>query len=150
MLKKGSKAPDLEVQTHHGDQAKLSSWWQKGHLILFFYPKDDTRVCTKEACTYQGSLAEFGEQGASVLGCSMDSRASHEAFAQKHGLEFPLIVDQGGAVCKAFEALRPIIRIPKRITYVIGADGIIKDTCHKELSVDPHLQMIRAALGNQM
>lgn len=146
MLQKGTKAPDLEIETHTGEKTRLSTYWEKGHLILFFYPKDDTRVCTKEACTYQGNLGEFASFGASVLGCSTDNRASHQHFATKHGLSFPLIVDQGGKVCKAFEALRPIIRIPKRITYVIDATGTIKDCVHVELSVDPHLEMIRAAL----
>ena len=147
MLPVGVNAPNPEIETHLGYNGPLSHFWQDGPLVLFFYPKDHTRVCTKQACTLQASVAEFGRLGANVLGSSTGSVNSHLSFAEKNGIDFPLIADERGEVAKLFQAFRPLIRISKRITYVIGKDGKIIGNAHHELSVPPHLGMIRETLG---
>lgn len=147
MLPVKSSAPDMEIETHLEDRGKLSDFWKEGALILFFYPKDDTRICTKQACTLQTSLGEFGTFGARVLGCSLGSRASHQSFAQKNGITFPLILDPKGRLARAYEAFRPLIRIPKRITYVIDGNGVILGAVHQEFNVQAHLDMIRSVLS---
>lgn len=147
MLEIYSKAPDIDIETHDGYTGPLSHYWQNGPLILFFYPKDDTSVCTKQACSMQESLAQFGEFKANVLGVNNGSLDSHRAFAEKNGLEFPLVVDHKGAMAKAFDAWRSLIRIPKRVTYVIGRQGSILGAHHNELRVKPHLEMIEKNLG---
>jgi peroxiredoxin Q/BCP len=146
MLSIGAQAPDLEIITHDGYKGPISYYWQNGPLILFFYPKDNTRVCTKQACTLQSSLSEFSRLEGTVVGSSTGSLESHRRFAKKHGLEFPLVVDQRGRLAKLYKAHRPIIGISKRITYVIAAGKIIGHH-HTELSVDPHLAMIRDTLN---
>jgi peroxiredoxin Q/BCP len=147
MLAIGDRAPDPEVVTHTDGCGPLSRFWAEGPLILFFYPKDNTSICTKQACTLQSSFAEFAEFKAAVVGSSTGSVASHKGFAEKHGLSFPLVADEGGKLAKAFGAFRSLIRISKRITYVIGSDGTILDRIHNELSVTAHLDMVRRALA---
>ena len=146
MLKPGTPAPNPNVTTHLGQEGPLSDFWKEGPLILFFYPKDDTSICTKQACTLQTSLSSFGEFGASVLGSSTDNGQRHEHFAKKHGISFPLVIDKGGKLAKAFEARRAIIGISKRITYVIDQEGVIKGALHDEFSVGAHLDMIKSVL----
>ena len=147
MLKIGTQAPDPQIITHLGYEGPLSHFWKDSHLILFFYPKDQTRICTKQACTLQTSLGDFASFGAGVLGSSTDGVKQHVDFAAKHNLEFPLVADTKGDLARAFEAYRSLIRIAKRITYVIDPSGKIIGTHHSELSVDGHLNMIRLALG---
>jgi peroxiredoxin Q/BCP len=142
-------APDLQVTTHLGFSGPLSEFWREGNLVLFFYPKDNTRVCTKEACSLQSSLADYGKIGAKVVGASLDSIASHQKFAERNGISFPLISDQGGKLAEAYGALRNMIlmKLAKRITYVIGTDGKIKGRCHDEFKVETHLAMISETLN---
>lgn len=146
MLEIGTKAPDCEIETHTGYRGPLRTFWQAGPLILFFYPKDETRVCTKEACTLQASLEDFAQFGASVLGASTDSLKSHTAFAEKQGLTFPLVADPGGTLARHYDAFRSILRIAKRMTYVISDQGVILNRVHSELSVTAHLEMIQQTL----
>lgn len=149
MLALASAAPDLPIKTHLGFEGQLSTLWQEGPLILFFYPKDNTPTCTKEACTLQTSLAEYGQVGANVVGANLDSLKSHANFARKQGLTFPLIADEGGKLAKAYDALRNLVvlKLPKRITYVIDRSGHIRGRNHDEFNVDTHLDMIRQTLN---
>ncbi len=148
MLALGEPAPDAQVTTHLGFEGPLRHFWEKGPLILFFYPKDETSICTRQACTLQTSLGEFSRFGATVLGASTGSVESKRAFATKHQLAFPLVADVHGHLARTYEAFRTLIRIPKRITYVIGSDGRISGRCHNELSVPAHLEMIQQVLGS--
>lgn len=148
MLKPGTKAPDIDITTHTGYHGSLSQFWSEKSLILFFYPKDATSVCTKEACTIQSGLSQFNDLSANVLGSSTDTVKSHEKFAADNNLTFPLIADTNGAVAKAFDAYRSLLRISKRITYVIGSDGIIKAAIHNELNANAHFKESLEALKN--
>lgn len=138
MLKVGSPAPDVAITTHTGYHGSLSEFWQDKSLVLFFYPKDATTICTKEACTLQNNLGQFSDLSANVLGSSTDSVKSHEKFAADNNITYPLIADTNGAVAKAFDAYRSLLRISKRITYVIGKDGIVKAAIHNELNAHAH------------
>lgn len=146
MLTVGTAAPDIEIQTHTGYQGPLSHFWQNGPLILFFYPKDQTSICTKQACMMQDNLGEFATFEAEVLGASTDGKASHQAFAEAQGFQFPLIIDKGGQLAKRYQAFRGLLRVSKRMTYVIDQAGIITGCVHHEFSVRPHLEMIRKVL----
>lgn len=145
MLNLNAKAPDLEIHTHTGYSGPLSSFWQDGPLILFFYPKDDTKVCTEQACTLQTSLERFASFGANVLGCGGGDMDSHRSFAEDQGLTFPLILDEG--ISKKFNAYSILMGIPKRITYVIDTNGIIIGRHQDMFSVEPHMTMIEKTLG---
>lgn len=146
MLELGSKAPDFQVTTQTGYEGPLSHFWQDGPLILFFYPKDDTSICTKQACTLQTSMADFSQFGATVVGSSTGSVTSHQQFGEKHGLAFPLVADVGGKLARGYKAFRTLFRISKRITYVIDQQGKIIGRIHNELSVPAHMEMVREAL----
>ncbi len=146
MLPLHSQAPDLEIETHLGYRGPLSHFWRDGPLILFFYPKDNTPTCTKQACALQSSIAEFGRFHANVLGANNDSADSHRAFAGKNDLAFPIVADRGGQLARAYQAFRRLIHIPKRITYVIDVNGRIIAAVHKEFNVAAHLDAVRQAL----
>ena len=147
MLEIGEKAPDMDIVTWPDYRGPISAQWQSGPLILFFYPMDNTPVCTKQACTLRDNLASFDRFEANVLGSSTGSLKSHEKFAAKHGLGFPLVADKDSKLAKAYGASRFLVPVSKRITYVIGTDGVIKGVCHDETDVGTHLSMIRETLG---
>lgn len=146
MLELGAQAPDMQVQTHLGYAGPLAHFWQKGPLILFFYPKDHTPICTKEACLLQSELAAFDEFDASILGSSTDTLDSHRSFAETQHLSFPLIADKSAILARRYQAFRRLLRVSKRVTYVIGMDGKISGRVHHEFSIQPHLEMIRQTL----
>ena len=146
MLAIGDKAPDIHIKTWPDYEGPISAFWKNGPLILFFYPMDNTPVCTKQACTLRDNVAAFGQFEASVLGSSTGSLKSHRGFAEKHGLAFPLVADKGSKLAKAYAADRFLLPIAKRITYVIASDGTIAGACHDETNVAAHLAMIRETL----
>ena len=93
-LNVGDRAPDFTATTHDGATIRLADFVGSRPLVLFFYPKDGTPICTKEACSFRDSYERFVEAGAEVIGVSGDSAASHRAFAEQHRLSFPLIGDE--------------------------------------------------------
>lgn len=120
----------------------------KGHfVVLYFYPKDDTPGCTKEACNFQDNLEKLRQMGVVILGVSKDSIKSHKKFAEKYHLNFPLLSDEGKKVIDAYQAWGKKKFMGKefegvlRKTYLIGPDGQIKKTYE---NVDPtkHVQEI--------
>lgn len=148
MLELGTTAPDVSVRTHAGYDGPLSHFWEQGPLILFFYPKNNTHICTKEVCLLQAEYAAFAAFGANVMGSSTDSLASHAEFAEQQNLTFPLVADEKGHLARSFDAFRSLLRVSKRVTYVIGTDGKILGSVHNEFSLQPHLEMIRKVLEN--
>ena len=142
MLNEGDKAPALRVTTSGGEQVDLSAPGQK--LILFFYPKDMTPGCTTEAREFSGSIQDFAEAGAKVIGVSRDSMARHGKFIDKEGLTVPLVSDEDGAVSDAFGnwALKKFMGREFmgmiRSTFLIGADGTILKAWPK-VSVKGHV-----------
>ncbi len=126
MLKVGTKAPDFKLKDQNGKEHSLSS--HKGELVLvYFYPKDDTPGCTKEACTIRDMYSGFQKQCVKVFGISKDSVESHKKFADKYNLPFTLLSDSDRKVINDYEASKEIFGNPgtKRISYIIGKDGII-------------------------
>lgn len=103
MLNEGDLAPDFELATYGGDTIKLSDL--RGHrVVLYFYPKDDTSGCTKEACGFRDNLPALEESNATVIGVSPDGVASHEKFRDKYELNFPLLSDPDHQVAEAYGA----------------------------------------------
>ncbi|QQG40093.1 MAG: peroxiredoxin [Candidatus Aenigmatarchaeota archaeon] len=119
VLHVGAKVEPMEAPSQDGRTHKLDF---QGVTVLYFYPKDDTPGCTKEACSFRDSLPEFIDRGVRVFGVSTDSVESHQTFALKYSLNFPLLVDKDRAICKAFDV--PAVPSAKRVTYII-ADGIV-------------------------
>jgi thioredoxin-dependent peroxiredoxin len=129
LLKEGEIAPPFATQMVVGEQVSpvsLADFHGK-RVILYFYPKDNTPGCTKEACSFRDGYAKFQQAGLVVLGCSIDTADAHKAFIQKYGLPFPLLLDPDKKIAKEYGAANgiPILGFDRRITYVIGEDGRI-------------------------
>lgn len=146
MLKVGQEAPDIEGLSVSGETVRLSSLWEKETLVLFFYPKDFTPVCTKEACLFRDSHAELAEQGVLVVGVSGDSPESHTRFASEHALPYPLLSDPERKIAQAYDLVRPLGLGVQRVTYVISKDGVIRGVLHHELRAGKHLEGVRKVL----
>jgi peroxiredoxin Q/BCP len=126
MIGVGDRAPDFEVPLADGSRVRLAELLARGPVVAFFYPKDQTPGCTAEACSFRDAYAAFSDGGAQVVGISSDSTASHAAFAQAHGLPFPLVSDTGGTVRKAYGVPKTLGILPGRVTYVIDRAGIVR------------------------
>lgn len=123
-----SQAPDFSLKDQFGNEVSLSS--VKGTwAVIYFYPKDDTPGCTKEACNFRDNYGAIAATGAKVLGVSADSAASHQKFAQKYELPFTLLVDEGNQMARSFGAWGPKSMYGKtyegiiRSTYVLNPEG---------------------------
>lgn len=121
MVEEGKPAPDFELETDEGGAVRLSELRGKP-VVLYFYPKDDTAGCTKQACAFRDVYSEFQERGAVVLGVSPDSAASHRKFKEKYGLPFPLLADPDHDVAERYGAWREKLI---RSTFVIDPDGTV-------------------------
>lgn len=121
MVEEGRPAPDFELETDEGGTVRLSELRGKP-VVLYFYPKDDTPGCTKQACAFRDVYSEFQERGAVVLGVSPDSAASHRKFKEKYGLPFPLLADADHDVADRYGAWREKL---VRSTFVIDPDGTV-------------------------
>ncbi len=149
MLEVGEKAPDFKVTTTQGDSAKLSDFVGKKNLVLFFYPKDDSPGCTREACYFRDTKAEFEKRNAVILGVSLDTEASHQRFQEKHSLNFPLISDKGKELSQMFGVLRlGGLLLLKRVTFVIDRDGLIRKVIRSETDMHTHVDTALEALDN--
>jgi peroxiredoxin Q/BCP len=121
-LAPGTPAPDFTARDHTGAEVKLSALRGRP-VVLVFYPGDDTPACTKQLCALRDSWADLAWSGAAVYGVNPFGAESHRRFAAKFSFPFPLLVDSGGRVAKAYNAGGRIVR---RTVYVIGADGVIR------------------------
>jgi peroxiredoxin Q/BCP len=129
ILKEGDLAPPITTQMVAGDQITPFSLadYRGRKIILYFYPKDDTPGCTKEACAFRDGFARFQTAGLTVLGCSIDSSDAHRKFIKKYSLPFPLLLDPDRKIATNYGAANgiPILGLDKRITYVIDEEGRI-------------------------
>lgn len=136
MLKLNTKAPDFEAQDQEGKRHKLSTYLGKW-IILYFYPKDNTPGCTKEACNFRDNYHQLQNRGVVILGVSKDSGQSHAKFAQKHNLNFPLLVDTDKKIIQSYSAWGVKIFMgrefegTKRMTYLINPKGKIAKVYEK-------------------
>ncbi|NET36701.1 MAG: peroxiredoxin [Cyanothece sp. SIO1E1] len=139
----GANAPAFTVKDTNGNTVSLSDYAGKS-VVLYFYPKDDTPGCTKEACSFRDSYAEYQGKDITVFGVSMDDEASHQAFTEKFNLPFPLLADVDGALTKAYDVEGG--GYSQRVTYVIDGSGkIIK--VYETVKTDTHATDILAELG---
>ncbi|MBV8056628.1 MAG: peroxiredoxin [Deltaproteobacteria bacterium] len=129
MLNVGDPAPNFSTDAIVGEQMipiHLTDYHGR-RIVLYFYPKDNTPGCTREACAFRDGYAKLRNWGITVFGCSVDRVDTHRAFAKKYGLPFPLLLDPDKKIAKAYGADNgiPILGLDKRVTYVIGEDGRI-------------------------
>jgi peroxiredoxin Q/BCP len=136
----GDLAPHFQAVLQDGSTFNLADLLGKKIVVLFFYPKDHTPVCTKEACAFRDSYEKFVAAGAEVIGVSSDSQASHRSFAEKHRLPFPIISDHDRSLRKLFGVPNPLGFIPGRVTYVIDREGVIRMVFSAIFASDDHVE----------
>jgi peroxiredoxin Q/BCP len=108
-------------------------------VVLFFYPKDETAICTKEACAFRDAYEDFVDAGAAVIGVSSDSAESHRRFAHGHRLPFLLLADVDGSLREAFGVPKTLGMLPGRVTYVIDKEGVVRHVFSSQFSADQHV-----------
>jgi len=139
----GTIAPNFTTTDDEGQTVSLSDFQGKV-VVLYFYPKDDTPGCTKQAQSFRDNYTEYQNKDMVVLGVSMDDEASHKKFKEKYGLPFQLLVDTNGAITKAYDVEGG--GYAKRVTYIIDPEGIISAVDAK-VNTASHAQDILAIVG---
>lgn len=147
MLEVGEKAPDFELKNQHGESAKLYDLLSKGPVVLYFYPKNETRGCTAEACSFRDSYEEFKEAGAEVIGVSADTAESHGRFAENHQLPFVLLSDPDKIIHDRYRVPKTLFILPGRVTYVIAQDGKILMAFNSMWKPEAHVKEALAKLA---
>ncbi|QDP39423.1 thioredoxin-dependent thiol peroxidase [Radiobacillus deserti] len=140
----GKQAPDFALISNEGETVKLSDLKGK-HVVLYFYPKDDTPGCTTEACDFRDNHESFKELDAVILGVSPDSEASHQKFKEKHDLPFQLLVDEDHKVAEEYGVWKLKKNFGKeymgieRSTFIIDQDGVLQKE-YRKVKVDGHVK----------
>jgi thioredoxin-dependent peroxiredoxin len=145
MVEEGQPAPDFELASDSGDTVRLSGLRGKP-VVLYFYPRDDTPGCTKQACGIRDEYARFREAGAVVLGVSSDTEASHARFKAKYALPFTLLADPDAVAGEAYGVTQEGKSSFQRSTFVIDADGNVAKVMRR-VKPDEHAEQVLAALA---
>jgi peroxiredoxin Q/BCP len=150
MVETGKPAPDFSLSDQHGKKVTLSKL--KGSpVVLYFYPKDETPGCTKEACAFRDTYAQYEKAGATILGMSPDAVESHAKFAKKYELPFTLLADSEKSVCELYGVWKERNMYGKksmgveRTTFVVDARGIVRRIFPK-VKVDGHFEQVLEAI----
>jgi thioredoxin-dependent peroxiredoxin len=138
-LQVGDPVPHIAFNISNDQHVSLADF--KGQVVvLFFYPADNTLVCTRETCSFRDSYADFKQAGAVVIGVSGDSQSTHGEFAASHQLPYLLVSDADGSLRRAFGVRKKLGFLPDRVTYVIDRQGIVRDVFHSQLLARKHVQ----------
>lgn len=145
-LKTGSIAPEFTLACTGISILNTSKDLKGKAFVLYIYPKDFTRVCTAEACEFRDQFEAFRNLDIPVYGMSKDDIETHNKFKSEHGLPFELLSDPTGKVCKSYDALVPLIKMPKRITYLIDKDHKIKAVFSEMFESRGHIEAMLKGL----
>jgi peroxiredoxin Q/BCP len=145
-VKVGDKAPDFTLPSQMGDNVTLSEYFGKKNIVLYFYPKDESPGCTKEACSFRDSYEELTNLGAEVLGVSGQSVQSHKSFATHHGLPFLLLSDVGNKVRELYGVPASMGILPGRVTYIIDKKGVVRHVFSSQTQAQRHVEEAKNAL----
>jgi thioredoxin-dependent peroxiredoxin len=147
------EAPDFLRQAHDGTEIQLHGFRGQKNVVLYFYPADFTPVCTKESCGFRDLAKDLALDGpgasAVVIGVSNDSLETHRNFAKKYDISFPLLADEDrslGRLYGAFGGFRALIRLSRRVTFVIDKQSKIQAVIDSDFSADAHIAGVKAAL----
>lgn len=152
MIEIGQPAPDFTLPDQQGNEVSLSQL-QGAPVVLYFYPKDDTPGCTKEACAFRDARVDYEKAGAQVIGVSPDSSASHQKFAEKYDLPFTLVSDTDHRVCELYGVWQEKNNYGKksmgvvRSTFVIDSKGIVRKV-YPKVKVDGHSDAVLETIRN--
>lgn len=137
----GSNIPKFELPDQHGKMFTIDSVLGKKNLVIYFYPKDDSPGCTKEACAFRDQFAVFEDAEALVIGISAQSVESHRDFAEKHNLNYTLLSDTGNKVRKLFGVPTNLFGLlPGRVTYVVDKSGKVVFTFNSQIQAEKHVE----------
>jgi thioredoxin-dependent peroxiredoxin len=143
----GDLAPDFTLLNQSCAPVSLADFLGKKHIVLYFYPKDNTSLCTEEACAFRDSYEVFKDAGAEIIGVSSDSVESHRQFAKEHQVPFILLSDIDGIIRKRF-GVPTAFGLPGRVTYIIDRQGIVRRIFFSQFTAEKHvaqaLQMLQA------
>jgi peroxiredoxin Q/BCP len=149
-LKVGDSAPDFDVVAHDGRRLRLADFRGEKNVVLYFYPKDFTIVCTQEACGFRDMYDEPVSKDTEVIGVSIDDDASHGKFASKHHVQFPLVANRDKKLARAFQATSAVRDLlggtTARITYVIDKQGKIANVFTSMILAAQHLDGVKKAI----
>jgi peroxiredoxin Q/BCP len=136
----GDRAPDFTLPDQTGEPISLGSYFGKSAIVLYFYPKDDTTGCTKEACSFRDSYEVFKSAGAEVIGVSGDTSSAHQNFAQRYRLPFTLLSDKNNSVRKLYGVPATLGILPGRVTYIIDKQGIVRHIFSAQFTPEKHIE----------
>jgi len=143
----GDRAPVIDRLDHRGRRVYTGiKDGSAGPWVVYFYPRDGTPVCTRQACSFRDHLADFSALDAQVIGISADDDESHRDFADDHGFDFPLLADLDGQLSKGFGVGRALGVLGNRVTFVIDADGIVRMRYQAQLAAARHVDKAVEAL----
>jgi thioredoxin-dependent peroxiredoxin len=142
----GDQVPDFTLSDQEGQTVRLSDLYTQKPVVLFFYPKDNTPGCTKEACGFRDSYTVFQDLGAEIVGISGDSTTSHQQFAQSYQLPFRLLSDIGNKIRKDFGVPSTLGLLPGRVSYVIDQQGKVRHIFNSQLNFQGHIDEAIQAL----
>ena len=148
-LKIGDKIPSFTLQDQNGEDFLIDDFLGSTAMVIYFYPKDDTPGCTKEACSFRDTYAEFRDLNAKVIGISADNVVSHKKFAEKYNLPFTLLSDTNNKVRKLFGVPGSLFGlIPGRVTYIVDKNGIVTEIYDNMFNAEGHIKESLKALQN--
>lgn len=147
-LKENVQAPDFTLPSTEGKDFSLSRTVANKPLILYFYPKDFTNVCTKEACEFRDQFAFFREQEILVYGISRDNIETHERFRAQYKLPFHLLADEAGDVAKLYKATIPLLPVTRRITYLLDRDHQVAGVYEQMFGYEEHIRQMIDKVSN--
>ena len=146
MLKEGAAAPAFTTKDAEGDIVRLKDF-RGQKVVLYFYPKDDTPGCTKEACSFRDAFSKFKKRGIQVFGVSPDGEASHKKFAAKYKLPFTLLSDTEKVVVKMYDVMGPLGFGVRRATYLIDQARRIRSAVLADFRISAHEEFVRTAIA---
>ncbi|MGR8919318.1 MAG: peroxiredoxin [Gammaproteobacteria bacterium] len=146
MIDVGDVAPDFELPDQLGNRISLGSLLSRGEVVVYFYPADFTPVCTAEACAFRDVFDDLRGIDVQVVGISPQDESSHQRFAERHALPFPLLVDAGKGVIRAYGVNGPLGFGVRRATFLVGRDGRVRNRVVSDFFVGSHMSLVRELL----